>query len=179
MRFFSLFVLSLALILSSGCGYTTASLLPPGLESIHVDNFINKIDPAREVSNRRAAYFYQPGLETSITMAVIDGFIFDRHLDIESEKKADLLLEGELTDLRQYPLSYSRGGDIEEYRVEVVVDIKLYNNHTEKLMWSENSFMGESSYDISGPNAKSESEAIKDAVKDLAERIVERIVEAW
>ena len=74
------------------------------------------------------------------------------------------MLEGDLVDLQQFPLSYSRGGDIEEYRVEVMVNIKLYDNRSGKLMWKENMFMGRSSYDIAGPDAKTETEAIKDAV---------------
>lgn len=173
-----LFLIGLIFV-ASGCGYTTSSLLPEGMDSIHVDNFVNKIDPSMEVSDRRATYSYRPGLEISITRAVIDGFIFDRHLDPVSEKDAALLLEGELTDLRQFPLSFDKGDSVDAMRVEVIVNLKLYDNKTGKIMWVENGFMGQHSYSLSGPNAETEAEAIKEAVKDLAQRIVERTVEAW
>jgi hypothetical protein len=179
MRFFNLLILSVLVIIFSGCGYTTSSLLPPDLNSIHVANFANKIDPTKEITDKRAAFFYRPGLETDITRKTIDDFIYDGHLDVKNKKEADLLLEGDLVDLEQYPLSYSKGGDVEEYRVEIFVNLKLFNNRTGKLMWKEDSFMGQSSYDITGPNAKSEGEAINDAVRDLSVRIVERTVEAW
>jgi len=164
-----------------GCGYTSDSLLPKELDSIHVDNFTNMIDPTREISDRRMNYFYIPGMETEVTRAAIDGFIFERHLKVVPEKEASMTLKGALVDIRQYPLSYSHGDSpsVEEFRLEVYVDIELYNNLTGKMMWKENRFMGWTSYAITGPNMKSQAEAQRDAVKDLSQRIVERVVENW
>ncbi|MFQ5952584.1 MAG: LPS assembly lipoprotein LptE [Candidatus Omnitrophota bacterium] len=179
-RFFTLFILSIFLATTAGCGYTRASLLPADTDSVHVANFKNEINPAGEVSDKRATYFYQPGLETNITRSVIDRFIFDGYLNIKSEKEADLLLKGSLIDLEQYPLSYSEGGgNVEEFRIEVIVNIELYDNKTGKLIWKEKNFMGRTSYDVIGPDAKTESQATLIAVKDLAQRIVEKTVEAW
>ena len=63
--------------------------------------------------------------------------------------------------------------------MEIQVDVELYNNTAGKTMWSEKNFMGQTSYTITGPNSKTESEALRMAVKDIAQRIVERTVEAW
>ena len=180
MRILYTFFISLILLVSNGCGYTTTALLPKDTNSIYVSNFENKIDPSRDVSDRRAFYSYLPGLENIITRTVVDKFIFDNNLEIKKEYNADLLLKGKLTDFKLSPLSYEGGGDsVAEYRVEVFVDIELYNNFEGTLMWQEKGFTGESSYTIAGPNSKTESEAIRDAVKDLAQRIVERTVEVW
>lgn len=179
MRLSVFFILVVFCIGLMGCGYTGASLLPEDLKTIHVENFENKIDPTREVSNRRASHSYQPGLEVSITRAVIDEFIFDRNLEIDRESKADLLLSGELVDYSLCPLSYDGDDNVEEFRVEVFVNLELYNNLTGKVMWKEKRFMGQNTYSITGPNSKTESQAVKGAVKDLAQRIVERTVEAW
>jgi len=173
------FLLFLAAVWVCGCGYTTSSLLPPELESIHVSNFVNKIDTARVISDKRPVYLYYPGLENEITRTVINKFIYDRALDIKSEKKASLLLNGTLVDLRYEPVSYDTDRDVEEFRVEIMVNIELYNQLTGKLMWKEDSFMGESYYTITGPNAKSDSTALAEAVNDLAQRILERTVEMW
>jgi hypothetical protein len=178
MRLTAFLVFLCFLIVASGCGYTSVSLLPPKLDSIHVENFANKIDIAREVSDKRASYSYWPGLETNITRAVIERFVLDKNLDVKSKDKATLLLKGALTDYRQIPLSYS-GENVEEFRVEVFVDIELYNNLTGELMWKETSFMGESTYTISGPHTKTEAQAVSEAVNDLAPRIVERTVDVW
>ncbi len=179
MRLATFTILTIFVLLVSGCGYTTASLLPTELDSIHVDNFANKIDPSKEVSNRRASYSYRPGLEIDITRAVIDRFIFDRHLEIKKEKTATLLLKGELTDFRQSPLSYGNGDSVEEFRIDLIVDVELYDVLKGEMLWVENGFMGQTTYTVVGPNAKTESAALKAAVKDLARRIVERTVEAW
>jgi hypothetical protein len=153
--------------------------LPEGLDTIHVDNFRNEIDPAKEVSNSRATYTYQPGLEVDITREVIDQFIKYRHLRIESEKNADLILKGALVDYKRYPLSYSEDDDIEEYRIEIIVSLELYDQKNDKLMWKEDGFMGESTYPVTGPNRLIESQAIDKAVEDLSLRIVERVTENW
>ncbi len=178
-RVMSFFMICSLMAACAGCGYTTAALLPPELDSIYVENFANEIDPTREVSNRRPTYSYKPGMEVDITRAVIDGFIYDRHLDVVNEKKAALILKGALVDFQQLPLSYSKGDSIVEFRMEIFVDIELYDNLNGELMWQEDRFMGQTSYTVSGPNAKTESQAIAAAVNDLAQRIVERTVEAW
>lgn len=173
-----IFAVLLTLVVA-GCGYTTNSLLPPELDSIHISNFVNKIDPAAEVSDKRMSYTYWPGLENQITRAVIDGFIFDRHLDVKRAAKATMTIKGELVDYKQYPLSYNESDDVEEMRTQITVNLDLYNNITGDLIWQERGFTGWSTYDLSGPNATTEAEGVRGAVQDISLRIVERVVEAW
>lgn len=171
----ALFMVSLL----AGCGYTTNTLLPPELDSIHVSNFVNKIDPSAEISDKRMSYTYWPGLENQITKAVIDGFIFDRHLEVENEAKASMVLKGELVDYKQFPLSYDGADNVEEMRTQITVNIELYDTASNELIWQEKGFTGWSSYDLAGPNASTEAEGVRGAVQDIALRIVERVVEAW
>ncbi|MFH1305888.1 MAG: LPS assembly lipoprotein LptE [Candidatus Omnitrophota bacterium] len=171
--------LTLFMVSAVGCGYTTDSLLPPELSSIHIDNFENKINVSGVVSNKRQVYSYWPGLEVDITRAVIDKFIFDRRLEVDSSEKATMQLKGTLVDFRLYPLSYNQEDNIEEFRVEVYVDLELHNNLTGELMWKESRFMGQYDFRVTGPNAKTETAAVNGAVVDLSERIEERVIEAW
>jgi len=164
---------------SGGCGYSTKSMLPAGMDTIHVGNFSNEVDPASEVSDRRANFAYRPGLEVDITRAVITGFIRDRHIMIESEKKAKMLLKGSLEDYRFFPLSYDKGDGVVELRIEIVVNLELVDNATGKLMWQQKGFMGQTTYSLTGPNSVTEGEATRRAVNDLADRIVELVVEPW
>ncbi|MDP8258536.1 MAG: LptE family protein [Candidatus Aadella gelida] len=172
-------VMIACMTLIGGCGYTTGTLLPPELDSIHVENLTNSVDITQEVSDRRSSYSYRPGLEIDITRAVIDEFIFDGNLTVKNADKSALTLKGALKDFRQYPLSYDGGDNVEEFRIELLVDIKLVNDLTGETMWKEKGFMGQSNYTISGPNSQTESAALNSAVKDIAQRIVERTVEAW
>ncbi|MDD5633675.1 MAG: LPS assembly lipoprotein LptE [Candidatus Omnitrophica bacterium] len=167
------------LVLTGGCGYTTRAILPENQKSIHVDNFVNGIDFNKEISNRRPEYSYWPGLETNITKTVIDNFLLDKSLMVKSETEADLLLKGTLKEFRQFPLSYDNNDNVEELRVEIYVDLELYDNHTNQLLWKESGFMGQTDYTVNGPKTESESEAVNAAAKDLSQRILERIVESW
>jgi len=165
--------------LACGCGYKSGSLLPAELKTIHIDNFTNEINIAQEVSDKRADYSYWPGMERQITLAVNDRLVYDSDLDVTSSAKADIVLKGALVDFRQYPLSYNDDEQVEERRIEIYVDMELYNNQTQETMWTEKRFMGYSTYDVIGPDAETEQQGINKAVDDLAQRILERVTEAW
>lgn len=162
-----------------GCGYTTHSLLPGGARSIYVANFVNKIDMAQETSDARMYLGYRHALEAEITKAVVDRFIYDGNLRVSKEEGADIALVGELIDFRREGLRYDKNDNIEEYRIRLVVDIKLEDLRKKKILWKEKNFSGEATYRTTGSLAKSESSGIDDAVEDLSRRIVERTVEGW
>ena len=178
-RLSALLIMSVLFMSVAGCGYSAKSMLPPELDTIYVGNFKNSINPTKELSDRRATNIYRPGLEVDITRAVIDGFIRNRYLKIDTQKRSKLTLEGALIEYRQYPLSYDSGDSVVELRVQITVDITLINNTTGEVMWTENNFRGESTYDITGPKAITEAEAARKAVDDIAQRIVELVVDAW
>lgn len=163
----------------SGCGYTSGSLLPPEIKTIHVSNFENKVDTAQTVSDRRSTYSYRPNLESDIRREVINRFMFDGNLQITDVENADLVLEGALKDFEQTPLSYDDNDNVEELRIRIIVELTLYDNRTGEVMWTENSFMGREDYDLVGSRIVSEDFAAQKAVEDLSKRIVERTVEAW
>jgi outer membrane lipopolysaccharide assembly protein LptE/RlpB len=165
--------------LLSGCGYTTKSLLPSEFKTVQVENFVNKINVAADMTDARMYTGYRPGMETEVTRAVIDRFLFDGNLTIAKGPDADIMLKGELTDYRREALRYDANAAVQEYRVRIVVDLELINARTGKTVWKEKNFEGETTYDTGGALAKTESAAISDAIKDLARRIVERTVEAW
>lgn len=162
-----------------GCGYTTHSVLPEGVRTIHVDNFGNKIDVTAEVSNRRIYYAYRPGMENDITRAVINRFIFDGIYQIYGAKEARFLLKGELVDFIREPLRYDSNDNVTEYRLHIAVNMELYDLLEQKTVWREKNFAGESTYLMTGRFSATESSAAQEAIDDLAVRIVERTVENW
>ncbi len=158
------------------CGYTTRSSLASDLRTIHILDFNNKISYASEGSNRS---LYIPLIEVDIKKAIIDRFLFDGNLKIDKNNQADLVLKGELTNYDRRALRFTDNDDVEEYRIYLYVNLKLTNTHSGEVVWSERNFVGESTYFISGPLAKSEDLAIEEAITDLARRVVERTVEDW
>ena len=173
-----IFVLGV-LIICGGCGYSRGSLLPAHFGTIYVDNFKNKIDIGREVTESLRYTLYRPGLESDVTNEVTERFIFDGNLRIVKEQDADLILRGDLISYRQEALRYDQSDNVEEYRIRITVNIELIEAEAEKALWAEKGFSGEATYKTTGRLAKSEDTARAEALEDLARRIVERTVENW
>ncbi len=159
----------------TGCGYTTGSNLASNIKTIHIKNFKNSIDYTAH-SGRNV---YLPLLEVDVTNAVSNRFLFDGHLKLAEEEEADLVLTGELISYRRDVLRYTDSDEVEEYRVNIVVRLSLYNADLDAVEWTEGGFYGEADYFVTGSEASSETDAIDEAMTDLARRVVERTIENW
>jgi len=176
--FFIILLVACSLWLAA-CGYTTRSMVSNKFKTIYITQFANKVDITQETYSANKYRIYRPMLETDITRAVIDKFLFDGNLKPVKSESADLVLKGELMEFRRDPLRYTDSDEVEEYRINLVVNIGLWDNKENKLIWQENNFTGDTTYFVTGQAAKSETTALNDAISDLARRIVERVVEQW
>ncbi len=167
----------------SACGYTTRSSISNKFRTIYITPFINKIDITREMNAENKYKIYRPSLETDVTVSVTNKFLFDGNLKPVREQTADLILKGEVVDFARDPLRYSDNNDVQEYRVNVRVNMSLWDNQENKLLWEENGFTGYTNYFTSfypvASERKDESVAVNQALEDLARRVVERAVEEW
>lgn len=179
---FSLWLVLLYFI--PGCGYTTRSMISNKYKYIYITPFMNKIDFTQETAVANKYKIYRPMLETEITKAVIDKFIFDGNLKLKEKSAADLVLKAELVEFRKDPLRYSENDEIDEYRLNITVNISLWDNRENRVIWEEKNFTGDYSYfpftsTLTNSAKKSDDQAVVEAIKDLARRIVERTVEQW
>ncbi len=175
--------LALLAFMAAGCGYTTRSMISNKYRTIHIKQFINRIDITRETDAASKYKLYKPSLETDITKSVIDKFLFDGNLKPVKEENADLILKGELMEFRRDPLR-TENNEVQEYRVNIVVSISLWDKKEDKLVWQENTFTGDYTYyprSSTLPNVveKDDDLAVNEAIVDLSRRIVERTVEQW
>ena len=175
--------LSVSFVLS-GCGYTTRSMISDKFRTIYIVPFVNKVDITQETYVGSKYKIYRPMLETDITRAVTNKYLFDGNLRPTKTDAADLTLKGELVDYRKDPLRYDTNDEVEEYRINLVVNIRLWDNKEDKLVWEENNFTGDAAYypassTLQNVVKKSDDQAVSDALDDLARRIVERTVEEW
>lgn len=176
---FTTIVCFLLINILSGCGYTTRSTIAYKYRTIYITPFINKIDITSEANAANKYRIYRPMIETDITRHVNNRYLFDGNLKPVNKDLADLILKGEVVEFRKDPLRYLDNDEISEYRINLVVNIILWDNKEDKLVWQENNFTGDTTYFASGSQAKSEDTAVVDALNDLARRIVERTVEEW
>jgi predicted small lipoprotein YifL len=173
-------IASLLLLASlTGCGYTTKTNLPDTVRSVHVAPVTNAIDLSAEVSDKDAFKVYRPGLEVDLTNAIINRFIFDGNLRVEKPDSADSTLQAKLIEYRRDPLRYSDDDDVQEYRLNAVIEVALVENGTGKAIWKEDRLIGDTTYYLSGPRAESEDQAVGRLVEDVARRVVEKTVEIW
>jgi Lipopolysaccharide-assembly len=172
-------VAAAAALLLAGCGYTTRPGLPSELRTVYVAPFANKINLAKLPTNNDRFPIYRHAMETDLTNAVVDRYQFTGLLRPAKPDKADTRVDGELVEFRRDALRYNASQQVEEWRLNLVVNLKFTDLTTGLVMWEETNFTGDTTFFALGANAESEEAALDRAITDLARRIVERSVEAW
>ena len=173
------FLWSLVIILLvSGCGYTTKTVLPENIRSVHVPPVQNGINLSTEIDDTTRYRTYRPGLEVELTDAIINRFIFEGTLKVASAERADAIVEAKVTDYRRDALRYTDEDDVQEYRLSVIAEVSVYMAGDRKVLWHE-TLAGDTTFFLSGSRAISEDEAAAKAIQDLARRIVERTLTLW
>jgi hypothetical protein len=172
-------VLLAAFIVLPGCGYTTRPGLASYLRTVHVSPFKNSIDVTEITTDAEQLPLYRHGMEADLTSAVINRFQFTGLLRPAGPNDADCRLEGELVEFRRDALRYNASEQVEEWRLNIVVNVAFHDLRANTLLWEEERLTGDTTYFAIGANAESESQALDRAVQDLARRIVERTVESW
>ncbi len=155
----------LFLCLLAGCGYSLQATAPHHIRTLYVETFRNET--------------FEPGLESELTNEIINRFLFDGTLQVTSRGKADAVLTGTVTTYLREPLAFTSAEEVEEYRLTLFVDMKLSDTRTQKVLWEERRFVGDTTYFTTGRLAKSEEKARTEALVELARRIVDRTVEEW
>ena len=154
-------------------------LLPEHIRTVHVAEVENKINIGGEVTSRQGFQVYRPGLERQLRNAVMERIIFDGHLKISPQDKADSVLKLELLEFRRDPLRYNQDDTIAEYRVHVVASASFTDRRENKSIWSTSSISGNKDFHLAGELAISEDEAVELALEDLSRHVVESILEIW
>ncbi|OGW80031.1 MAG: hypothetical protein A2Z83_07570 [Omnitrophica bacterium GWA2_52_8] len=154
------------------CGYTQKTTLPKDIKSIHIDTVINSI-PVQEV------YAYQAGLEMDITQAIIQQVQEDGNLKVAEKENADAILESHLVGFEQGGVRFNQLERVEEFRLYVILALRLIDGNTGETIWEEPSFSGDAEYFVSGVRSTAREEASRRAIDRLARNVVDRIVEDW
>ncbi len=166
------------LVAISGCGYTTKTILPDNVKTVHVDTFKNNIDITKEVSAKDKYEAYRPNLEVDLRDAIVNRVFLDGNFKVADKDSADAVLEGRILQYRKDPLRY-QNEVVQEYRISLVCDVKLVSQKDTSILFEEENITGDATYFTTGALQKTEASALSDAMSDLARRIINKIVENW
>lgn len=164
------------LILFCGCGYTTRGFVYSS-NKIYITPIVNKIKITNDYKRYTTFSSYPVLLETRLTNTLINKFNIDGHLKVVSTEIDALKLSGEITEYTKEVMRYTGSEDIQEQRLRLHVVMKLIN--PEGGVLKEKEVVGETSFFLTGPNSKSESQAQNDLINDTSRRILEAVVEEW
>ncbi len=171
MRWVGVFGLVAVLVLS-GCSYNRKTVLPRNIKTIYVETVKNKL----KVED---IYAYQQGLEMDITNAVIRRFQQDGTVKVVKKENADAILKTDLLAFEQEGLRFDQLEEVKEYRLFIVVKLRLVDAKTGDLIWEEPNFTGDNEYYVTNVTSIGDQKAAVDVVTRLAYNIVDRIVEDW
>jgi outer membrane lipopolysaccharide assembly protein LptE/RlpB len=163
-----------ALLALTSCGYRltpVGGVVPEGAKTIAIPVFINGTN--------------EPFLDTELTQAVVDAFLYDGRLKVVSLEGADLVLRGQVTKFDVSPASYTANAYVQTYNVSIGVSMGLEDTKTKKALLTD-SGVGSvfvSSYPVTLgdiPATKTAKEtAIKNAARDIASTIRSRVLEGF
>ncbi len=169
-----LIIIAALLFFSSSCGYHlsgTGGVIPQGARSIAILTFVNGTN--------------EPYVDTEVTSAVANEFIFDGRLKVTDRDAADLLLSGRVVLYDAVPLAYNAEAFVQTYQVRLVADVTLEDRRTGNIIRQINRIDTAliASYPVTLGDIKATRAAkdasIKSASKTLAGTIRSRILEGF
>ena len=146
-------------------------------KSIYIRPVVTKVEFTKEDQEYSSFRSIPPFLDNSFTSALISRFNTDGNLKVAKQEGSDLVLECTITDFVRDTLRYDDQDRVEEYRLKIFFNYKLYDIKSQVIR--KNNIVADSEYALMGTAARSESEALSELLDDASRRIVEDIVEMW
>ncbi|NOQ21919.1 MAG: hypothetical protein GQ565_04625 [Candidatus Aegiribacteria sp.] len=143
------------------CSYGFRGSLPEHIQSVKVIPFRSRVT--------------QYGLEQDITSRVIEMIVMDGRLAVAVENQ-DSEIEGTVASFTKTPYSYTSAEVVEEYKLEIRVEISFTDLLQEKDIIGAESVTTWLVYD---PDTESEIEARDRLLEESAEDIVRRCLSGW
>ncbi len=151
----------LLILLGMSCSYGFRGSLPEHIKSVKVAPFRSRVS--------------QYGLEQDLTSRVIEMIVKDGRLAVAVENQ-DSEIEGSVVAYSKTPYSYTSAEIVEEYKLEIRVEISFTDILSETDIISNESVTTWLVYD---PDNESEIEARDRLMENSSEDIVRRCLSGW
>ena len=161
-------VLSLALALLGGCGYSLRGNLPGHIRTVAIPVFANKTQ--------------QPGAETLLTAAVVDAFVTSGRLRVVRPEEADSILQGEIVGYQLTSLSFDPSANVREYRLTVTLNLQFRDVKNNVMLWRQERVQEKADFRVPGQVAATisrEEAALRAAAVDIGRAIVNMAVDRF
>ncbi|MDP6356628.1 MAG: LPS assembly lipoprotein LptE [Planctomycetota bacterium] len=149
----------------AGCGYSSKSRLPEGINTIAVPIFRNQT--------------FRREIELELAQALRKEILAKTDLKLVDLKSniAHSALEGEIIDFELLRLREDKDDEAVEYRVNLVVDVKFHNLRTGEVIYSVKNLARNAEFLVS--KGEGIAKAREEAVRELSREIVSQVLHRW
>ncbi|MBN1781392.1 hypothetical protein JW948_09725 [bacterium] len=153
-------IISIGLLAAFRCGVYSfsGSTLPPHIKTVGIPIFED-----------HTAEF---GIDQKITDLLIDAIRDDNTLKIADPDRADALLHGVITGIRDPVGQYDANEEASDFRVYISITVTFEDVHNRSVMW-------ETSFSDYGTYVNDRDAGIEEAVNKIAEDIINKTVSDW
>jgi len=183
--------LALLLLLTS-CATTVQEGEKPLRKDVSIAGYklgsVERHDTVKTLHIPRATVLYrEPHLQTELSNLIINEFTKEQTFEVVPRaEEADATLFVTLNDIKQNAIQYTdqkqdewAAGVAQAWLVQVFADVKLVDNRTGEVLWSNNNMRGSYDFMPTGDFLDLRREAINQACADLAKEICDNITEPW
>jgi outer membrane lipopolysaccharide assembly protein LptE/RlpB len=144
-----------------GCGYTLRGTLPPHIKTIFVPIFRNRTQ--------------EPGIESVVTRAVVEGFSTNGRLRVVSREQADAILDGEVIGYTIASVAFDRDANVRLYRLIVTVNLRLRDVRENTIIFQQDGVREQADFrvqDVVSQTISREETAVRVAATEIGRAIV-------
>jgi hypothetical protein len=150
----------------AGCAYSTSSG--------RVDESIKRV--AVEYLDNVTA---EADLGIEVSQGIIDALQEDNTLKVVERDVADSVIEGTVSGYRLRRMAVSSELQVEEYQVQMVVQLTFRVKSTGEALIDGRRFTGTGNYFLNDPNGSNEISARNDAIETIVRDVLALVVEDW
>lgn len=158
---------ALSAFLPGGCGVYSTS-------SGRVDESLARV--AVEYLENRTA---EADLGIEVAEGVIEALEEDNTLKVVEREVASAVVEGAVTGYRLQRMAVSAELQVQEYQVQMVVQLTLRLKSSGETVFTDRRFTGTGNYFLDDPEGSSEQTAREDAIEEIVQDVLAEVVEDW
>jgi len=156
-----------SVVAATGCGVYSTSVgrVDETLQRVAVEYLENRTSEA--------------DLGIQVSEDIIEAIQDDNTLKVVSLDAANSVIDGAVTGYRLRRMAVSPELQVEEYQVQMVVELTLRVKVTGEAIFEKRRFTGTGNYYLDDPNGSTEESARDDAVAEIVRDVLAQVVEDW